>query len=93
MEHVRLFEEGEKEAEFFQSAGELKEKITWYLHHDEERQRIATAGRNRCVNAGYTYLDRLRPVVLQMEQLQQQKRAARLQSPSRNSPMGIPPGD
>jgi len=62
MEHKEFFKEGE-EAEFFEGEHELKEKIQWYLEHDDERFRIAAAGRKRCVTSGYSYLDRIRTVV------------------------------
>jgi spore maturation protein CgeB len=58
-EHLELFEEG-KEAEFFDTDGEMKEKISWYLEHEEERRRIAAAGRAKSVQAGYSYLERMR---------------------------------
>lgn len=61
-EHSQLFVEG-REAEFFDSDDEMREKIAWYLQHDVERERIAAAGYRKCVQAGYSYLDRLRGVI------------------------------
>jgi hypothetical protein len=61
-EHRRLFEEG-KEAEFFDSREELLEKCRYYLEHDEERRRIARAGRQRCIDGGYSNAERLDDVV------------------------------
>lgn len=58
-EHLALFREGE-EAEFFSSHDELVEKTRYYLHHSEERLRIAAAGRRRCVEGGYSNTDRMK---------------------------------
>jgi len=64
-EHLQLFEEG-KEAEFFDSDGEMREKIDWYLDHEAEREQIAAAGRARCIRSGYSYLERMRSAVAMM---------------------------
>ncbi|RPI71813.1 MAG: glycosyltransferase family 1 protein, partial [Geobacteraceae bacterium] len=60
--HGEFFEEG-KEAEFFSSNDELLAKITYYLAHDEERGRIARAGRERCVKSGYSMRVQLRQMI------------------------------
>ncbi len=61
-EHLELFREG-VEAEFFSSDQELLDKARYYLAHPEERTRIALAGRKRCVDDGYSYVDRLRSIL------------------------------
>lgn len=58
-EHLGLFEEG-KEAEFFSDDAELLAKARYYLEHPQERERIAAAGRERCVRGGYSYHEMLR---------------------------------
>ena len=64
-EHRRLFREGE-EAEFFADFDELLEKARHYLAHEEERRRIAAAGRERCLRDGYSNRHRLAPVLEQL---------------------------
>jgi spore maturation protein CgeB len=51
--HLDFFTEG-KEAEFFGSDEELLAKTNMYLQNDSGRERIATAGRERCLNDGYS---------------------------------------
>jgi spore maturation protein CgeB len=58
-EHREFFEEG-KEAEFFASAEELVEKLKFYSTNESSRERIAAAGRQRCVSGGYAYVHRLK---------------------------------
>jgi spore maturation protein CgeB len=65
-EHQRLFEEG-VEAEFFASFGEMEEKIRHYLEHEDERLRIAAAGRRRCLESGYSNQSRLAKVIEHLE--------------------------
>jgi spore maturation protein CgeB len=57
-EHLELFEEG-KEAEFFGSAQEAEDKIRRYLAEDAAREAVASAGRQRCLDSGYSNQARL----------------------------------
>lgn len=57
-EHLALFEE-EKEVEYFSSKEELLEKATYYLEHEDKRKKIAFAGRERCLEGGYSNQDRI----------------------------------
>jgi hypothetical protein len=57
-EHLAMFEEG-KEAEFFDDATELLDKLRYYLAHEDERKRVAQAGFERCFRDGYSYRSRV----------------------------------
>jgi len=61
-EHLELFVEG-KEAEFFGDDEELLEKVKFYSAHESERKQIAQAGRERCLNSGYSYHQRLKEIL------------------------------
>ena len=61
-EALGFFEEG-KEAEFFGSEGELKDKIGFYLKNETLRMNIAKAGYQRCLKSGYLYTDRARQIL------------------------------
>lgn len=65
-EHESLFVEG-REAEFFSSLEEFIEKAKFYSSRDETRQRIANAGRQRCINSQYSYFHRLKKVIKSLE--------------------------
>lgn len=64
-EHQALFLEG-KEAEFFSDTKELVTKIRYYLCHERERERIAAKGRERCLQSGYSALDRCKEMLEQI---------------------------
>lgn len=57
-EHCSFFAEG-KEAEFFSSADELLDKVSFYSKNTEARLHMANAGRERCRTGGYAYVHRL----------------------------------
>lgn len=57
-EHLAVFREGQ-DAAFFSTPEELREKIRYYLAHEDERRRIARAGYMRVTTGGHTYRDRL----------------------------------
>ena len=52
-EHLSLFEEN-KEAVYFSTNEELLEKCLFYLKHEEERRKVAEAGRVKAISAGYS---------------------------------------
>jgi len=60
--HLEFFKEG-REAEFFDSNDELLAKTRYFLGHPEERIKIARAGRNRCLNSGYSMREQLKQII------------------------------
>ena len=56
--HLEFFEEG-KEAEYFGSNREMLEKVRYYLENNEDREKIARAGRERCLASGYSMRSQL----------------------------------
>jgi hypothetical protein len=63
-DHLSLFKEG-VEAEYFDSDEELQDKIRFYLAHDSAREKIAAAGRERCIRSGYHARSQLEKVMAQ----------------------------
>jgi len=66
-DHQALFEEGQ-EAEFFSDDSELQRKIGFYLKHEQARERIAAAGRQRCQESGYSSSDQLAGILERLRQ-------------------------
>ena len=64
-EHLALFTDG-KEAVFYGSDREMLEKARYYLKHKDEREWIARAGRERCLESGHSFHDRLAGMVKQV---------------------------
>lgn len=66
-EHASLFEEG-KEAEFFADSQELVDKARFYLANNVARDRIAIAGKDRCLRSGYSSREQLARVLAMVSQ-------------------------
>lgn len=64
-EHLCLFEEG-KEAEFFESDEEMVEKARYYIQNSALRMKIAEAGRQRCIEGGYSNDERIRKALIDL---------------------------
>lgn len=67
-EHLQLFVE-DKEAVFFDvnNPQELLEKVNYYLQHEEEREQIAKAGRERCFASDYSHEQALKNMLQELE--------------------------
>ena len=65
-EQCEFFEEG-KEIACFSSAEELREKIEYYLSHEEERKKMAKAAYGKVKN--HTYLHRAKRILEVYEEL------------------------
>ncbi len=61
-EQKEFFEEA-KEADYFSTPAELKEKINFYLKNNELRQKIAEAGYKKLLSANYSYIDRAKRIL------------------------------
>lgn len=64
-DHLEFFEEG-KEAEYFSTDDEFRDKIKFYLGNECARLRIARTGHERCMTSGYSYDDRIRAVMSEL---------------------------
>lgn len=64
-EHRELFEEGH-EAEFFSSEEECVDKAHFYAERPSVAQKLAQAGRARCLTSGYDYQSRMRVLLNQL---------------------------
>ncbi len=69
-EHEQLFKDKE-EAVFFSSDQELLDLCRYYIAHDDERKRIAMAGRARCIKSCYSNEETIKGIIKTI--LQQQK--------------------
>lgn len=67
-EIVQFFTEGE-DCALFDGAGEMINKISHYLEHSVERERIAEAGHIRCLNGGHSVDDRVRAMLEKIQEL------------------------
>ena len=63
-----FFRDGE-EMGTFKGAGEMSERVRYYLAHPRERERIREAGHRRCISSGYDYGSRMRFVVEEAKKL------------------------
>ena len=65
-EHREFFEEG-KEADFFATPDEFVDKVAFYSAHEPVRERIAKAGRQRCVVGKYAYVHRVQAALNELQ--------------------------
>jgi spore maturation protein CgeB len=65
-EHLELFKES-VEAEFFSSFEELLSKVRTYLNDPVTRNRVAVAGRQRCLNSRYSSSERVADIILEVQ--------------------------
>ena len=65
---LALFQE-DKEAVFFGSASELVDKAKFYLQSQASSERIAQAGRERCMRSGYDIYSRAKEILHQVRKV------------------------
>ena len=73
-EAVQYFAD-EKECAFFSDADDLAAKIDYYLRHSDDRDVIATAGRQRALSSGYSVDARVETVLAKYAQLRELRKA------------------
>jgi len=64
---MQFFEE-DKEAVYFSSPEELREKLRFYLNNENKRISIAKAGYQRCLRSGYSYIERAAKILNLLKQ-------------------------
>lgn len=69
-DEAKSFFEEDREAAYFSSPEELKEKIEFYLKNDGLRKQIAEAGHKKLLNSGYAYTDRAKKIIEVYESFQ-----------------------
>lgn len=67
------FFENEKEAIYWDSLNDLKDKVQYYLNNDLAREKIAHAGRDRLLKDGHDEYARARQVIKWYEQIMKDK--------------------
>jgi len=61
-EHTQFFSE-DQEIACFENVAELREKVDYYLKHEQQRKEVAVAGHNRVIRGGNSYADRMQRVI------------------------------
>ena len=62
-DEAKSFLKKTREAAYFSSPEELKEKINFYLKNEETRKKIAEAGYEKLKNSDYAYADRAKRII------------------------------
>lgn len=75
-ELLNLFAE-DREAVYYGSREELLAKVRYYLAHEDERQRIANSGRQRCLRDGHSEIGRARQLLARVSALPPQSHEGR----------------
>ena len=69
-DEAKGFFEEDREAVYFSTPEELKQKIDFYLKNEELRKEIAEAGYKRLSNSSYSYIDRAKKIIEVYESFQ-----------------------
>ncbi len=72
-ETMRSLYTEDKEAIYYDSVEELVDKARFYLANDTEREKIAKAGHERCIESGYDIYSRMREWLAVVDGMQQVK--------------------
>jgi len=74
-----LHERTEEAMQYFEDGKDLVKKIRYYLDHADEREKIAKAGRQRCLTSKYSVDDRALSVIEKYHQLNVERLASKSQ--------------
>jgi len=66
-EEILSFFDENKEIVCFETVDELKDKVSFYLKNERERNRIAHNGHLRVLNSGHTYKDRVKTMLEKLD--------------------------
>jgi spore maturation protein CgeB len=72
-DEARDFFKEDAEAIYFSNPGELREKASYYLAHEDARREIANSGYKRCQEGNHSYFERAKQIIDAYGEIRQSK--------------------